>query len=131
MFVDSLISTYGTFIQINLSIKTMQILKSIIRSIGYSCYYNNGLVISTIDNSLSKISVEPLHKGTYYGFTIDGNRRFLLEDFTVTHNTVIALYLACHFKVKTLVIVHKTFLLNQWLERIKQFTNSSIGIIKQ
>lgn len=25
--------------------------------------------------------------GAYYGFTIDGNRRFLLGDFTVTHNT--------------------------------------------
>jgi hypothetical protein len=25
--------------------------------------------------------------GTYYGFTIDGNHRFLLGDFTVTHNT--------------------------------------------
>ena len=32
---------------------------------------------------------------------------------------------------KTLVIVHKTFLLNQWLERIKQFTNASVGIIQQ
>ena len=33
--------------------------------------------------------------------------------------------------MKTLVIVHKTFLLNQWLERIKQFTNASVGIIQQ
>ena len=28
--------------------------------------------------------------GTYYGFEIDGNRRFLLSDCTVTHNTTIA-----------------------------------------
>tara|TARA_B110000977_G_scaffold137458_1_gene174597 strand:+ start:1182 stop:3278 length:2097 start_codon:yes stop_codon:yes gene_type:complete len=131
LFVDKLITKYGTFIQINLSIKTMQILKSIIRSIGYTCYYDNGLVISSVFKTISKISVKSLQCGTYYGFTIDGNKRFLLEDFTVTHNTVIALYLACHFKVKTLVIVHKTFLLNQWLERIKQFTNASVGIIQQ
>jgi len=26
-------------------------------------------------------------KGDYYGFTLDGNNRFLLGDFTVTHNT--------------------------------------------
>jgi superfamily II DNA or RNA helicase len=45
--------------------------------------------------------------------------------------TVIALYLASLFKVKTLVIVHKTFLLNQWKERAEQFTNASIGIIQQ
>jgi superfamily II DNA or RNA helicase len=45
--------------------------------------------------------------------------------------TVLALYLACLFKVKTLVIVHKTFLLNQWKERAEQFTNAKIGIIQQ
>lgn len=45
--------------------------------------------------------------------------------------TVLALYLACLFKVKTLVIVHKTFLLNQWKERAEEFTNANIGIIQQ
>ncbi len=45
--------------------------------------------------------------------------------------TVLSLYLASLFKVKTLVIVHKTFLLNQWKERAEQFTNASIGIIQQ
>lgn len=45
--------------------------------------------------------------------------------------TVLSLYLACQFKVKTLVIVHKTFLLNQWKERAEQFTNANIGIIQQ
>jgi superfamily II DNA or RNA helicase len=45
--------------------------------------------------------------------------------------TVLSLYLACMFKVKTLVIVHKTFLLNQWKERAEQFTDAKIGIIQQ
>ena len=45
--------------------------------------------------------------------------------------TVFSLYLACHYKVKTLVIVHKTFLLNQWKERAEEFTNARIGIIQQ
>jgi len=45
--------------------------------------------------------------------------------------TVLALYLACYYNVKTLIIVHKTFLLNQWIERIKQFTNATSGIIQQ
>ena len=45
--------------------------------------------------------------------------------------TVLAIYLASILKVKTLVIVHKTFLQNQWVERIKQFTNAKIGIIRQ
>ena len=33
------------------------------------------------------IKLEKLEVGDYYGFEIDGNRKFLLEDFTVTHNT--------------------------------------------
>ena len=35
--------------------------------------------------------------------------------------TVLALYLATRLKKKTLVIVHKTFLLNQWKERIIEY----------
>lgn len=35
--------------------------------------------------------------------------------------TVIALNIISKLKVKTLVIVHKSFLLNQWIERIQQF----------
>lgn len=45
--------------------------------------------------------------------------------------TVMALHIACLLKVKTLVIVHKTFLLDQWKERAMQFTNAEIGIIQQ
>lgn len=39
------------------------------------------------------ISVKPVGDGEYFGFEIDGDRLFLLGDFTVTHNTVIAAYL--------------------------------------
>lgn len=43
-------------------------------------------------NSLSYgIELESLGEGDYYGFEIDGNRRFLLKDFTVTHNTSVSL----------------------------------------
>lgn len=34
--------------------------------------------------------VEPAGEGTYVGFTLDGDGRFLLGDFTVTHNSEIA-----------------------------------------
>lgn len=33
--------------------------------------------------------IEPLGEGDYYGFQIDGNKRFCLGDGTVTHNTTI------------------------------------------
>jgi superfamily II DNA or RNA helicase len=45
--------------------------------------------------------------------------------------TFMALYIANHYKVKTLIIVHKTFLLNQWIDRINEFTDARVGIIQQ
>jgi superfamily II DNA or RNA helicase len=45
--------------------------------------------------------------------------------------TVMAIYIAQILKVKTLVIVHKSFLLNQWKERFEQFSDAKIGIIQQ
>jgi superfamily II DNA or RNA helicase len=45
--------------------------------------------------------------------------------------TVLAIKLACELGLKTLIIVHKTFLQNQWCERLEQFTNAKIGIIRQ
>ena len=45
--------------------------------------------------------------------------------------TVLALYIATVLKRKTLVIVHKTFLMNQWKERIQQYIPSAkIGFIQ-
>lgn len=40
------------------------------------------------------ITVTPEGEGDYYGFTLDGDGLFLLEDMTVTHNTSFALMLA-------------------------------------
>ena len=77
------------------------------------------------------IQVEALDEDDYYGFEIDGNRRFLLGDFTVTHNTVMALKIASLVQKKTLIIVHKEFLMNQWIERAQEFVPSAkIGKIQ-
>ena len=40
---------------------------------------------------VSGIEVKNIGKGNYYGFTLDGNNRYLLGDFTVTHNTCSAI----------------------------------------
>jgi superfamily II DNA or RNA helicase len=46
--------------------------------------------------------------------------------------TVMALYILCQLGVKTMIIVHKEFLLNQWKERIEQYIpHATIGMIKQ
>ncbi|GAQ91762.1 hypothetical protein KFL_008480030 [Klebsormidium nitens] len=45
--------------------------------------------------------------------------------------TTVAIAIACHFKVKTLIVVHKTALLDQWVERIQTFApGARIGRIQ-
>ena len=70
---------------------------------------------------LYSIKVTALEEDDYYGFEIDGNRRFVLGDHTVTHNTVMALKIVSLIQKKTLILVHKEFLMNQWIERIEEF----------
>jgi superfamily II DNA or RNA helicase len=55
----------------------------------------------------------------------------LLELYCAWGKTSASLYICCALKKKTLVIVHKEFLLNQWVERIQQFIpNARIGKIQ-
>jgi len=129
------------------------------RSLGFSCYsvkrqhnnnydvyvnntvYTDEIPVLHQDNKIRymnqntdltyEISVKSVGNDEYYGFEIDGNRRFVLGDFTVTHNTVMALYLGAYLKAKMMVLVHKSFLLTQWVDRAKQFTNAKIGILQR
>lgn len=39
------------------------------------------------DVTVTGIKVQYKEKGNYYGFVLDGNHRYILSDFTVTHNT--------------------------------------------
>lgn len=63
--------------------------------------------------------VESIGRGDYYGFEIDGDRRFLLGDFTVTHNTTIFCTIAKEHghdgvqKIPTAIVVHRKELVQQ------------------
>jgi len=79
----------------------------------------------------TRIKVEKREIDNYYGFELDGNRRYLLGDYTVTHNTVLGLKIVEVIKKKTIIFVHKTFLKNQWIERIKQYLpDARIGCVQ-
>ena len=66
---------------------------------------------------------------TYMNSIKDGGG--LLEIPCGRGKTVMALKIASELGLKTLVIVHKTFLADQWIERIKQFIpNARIGRIQ-
>lgn len=59
------------------------------------------------------IKVEPLDVDDYYGFEIDGDRLFMLGDFTVTHNTVIFSSIIAAEKGGTCAIAHRQELVSQ------------------
>lgn len=80
----------------------------------------------TKDHLTTEITVVPKKVDTYYGFEIDGNHRFLLGDFTVTHNTCTAINIATKIKLKTLIITHRIILVNQWKSALKKFCPDSM-----
>ena len=45
--------------------------------------------------------------------------------------TCLGIYIATKLKLKTLVIVHKTFLVDQWKDRIAFFSDAKVGMIQQ
>jgi len=64
--------------------------------------------------------------------TLNKNDATVLSLTTGFGKTVVGLYTVSKIKKKTLIIVHKEFLLNQWIERIKQFLpDARIGRIQQ
>ena len=93
----------------------------IVRSLGFSCYKDSRQLLIIEGNEIediptiisekkanklkdvgnvlnTKITIEELGVDNYYGFTIDGNHRFLLGDFTVTHNTTVAKIIGSIYK---------------------------------
>jgi len=137
-FVDSVgIPKDLTFI-LKLDVHLYNDILFIIRSLGINYdYFNETSLIIPInffelnEYTTYNICVKPIGIDDYYGFEIDKNGLFLLGDFTVTHNTTMSIYMASLLGYKTLVITHKTFLQDQWIARCKQFTKSSVGIIRQ
>lgn len=65
------------------------------------------------NNCTTGINLEPIGEGDYYGFEIDGDRLFLLGDFTVTHNTTMVEAFSCN-KEHTYPRSHITGLNSGW-----------------
>lgn len=147
LYIEEIIRQYGNQ---NIIIDIPELYNDVVRiarSCGYKVILHNNTTISIYDTyDLSyDISVSVLPEDDYYGFEITrvsghevvgdrelsrddlssqdnaGNRRFVLGDFTVTHNTVMGLKIISLLHKKTLILVHKEFLMNQWIERINEF----------
>jgi superfamily II DNA or RNA helicase len=138
-------------IKINVSrlIKThLHVIQDIIyiaRSLGFACYKKNERIcisgpcieeIPTLiprkkadvrkqkkDVLVTGIKVESVGRGDYYGFTLDGNCRYILGDFTVTHNTCTSIAIAEGFKEYINNLNRKVIVLVKNKNILKNFTN--------
>jgi superfamily II DNA or RNA helicase len=78
-------------------------------------------------------SVRPLRLGTYFGFELDGDHQFVLASGTVTHNTILGMFIAYHASERTLVVVPTQEIEAAWredLQRVFGFTEKEIGCIR-
>ena len=82
------------------------------------------------DALITGVTVAGVGEGDYYGFTLDANNRYLLGDFTVTHNTCSAIAAATSGFEKaeyTILWVTRTTLKNDiWKNMFDQVCNESI-----
>jgi hypothetical protein len=76
--------------------------------------------------TVMKFTISPIDDEDYYGFEIDGNRRFVLGDFTVTHNTITSINLACTIGLKTMIVMNRIVLMNQWEKSIKSVCPNAV-----
>lgn len=84
----------------------------------------------TLDNFINTTSIKINHVGkdNYYGWSVDGNKRFLLEDFTVVRNCDQMYCIQCHtaFSWKTLKIETGTIHNPHYFEWIRQRNNGHV-----
>lgn len=80
--------------------------------------------------SYSTFSIEELEEGKYCGFTIDGNHRFVLGNYIVTHNTLMGVYLSSVLGLKTAVLSHVDLVNNQWCQEYQETTNAKVQFVK-
>lgn len=58
--------------------------------------YKNSLYGFKSSNDKTNVKINYIGKGNYYGWAVDGNKRFLLEDFTVVRNCSQMFCTQCH-----------------------------------
>lgn len=72
--------------------------------------------------------------GKYYGFTLEGDGRFLLGDYTVTHNTFMGYAIGAHFKRAIGVLVYNSHMQKNWVESAATafgIAEEDVGIVQE
>jgi hypothetical protein len=77
------------------------------------------------DALVTGISVKYVGEDDYYGFTLDGNCRYIMGDFTVTHNTCTSIAIAEGMKdTKKIIVMLPASLRTNYIEQLKQCGDS-------
>lgn len=88
--------------------------------------FNNDIIINSKKDAMSGNKIKVLYKniGNYFGFTIDGNHRYVLGNFIVTHNTITSISIAEHFRQlnKDIIILSSKSLQNNYKKEITSFS---------
>ena len=82
---------------------------------------------------MTGFTVEYVRDDWVYGFQLDGDHLYLLKDFTVSHNTACSMDIIAKVGKKTLVVVTKEDIRDQWVDAAKKFlglTDKDIGFIQ-
>lgn len=80
------------------------------------------------DVLVTSFKIVPKGVGKYYGFCIDGNKRFVLGSHMVTHNTSMSIYISIILKLKTVVLCHLDIVKSQWPDEYAKFSGGSIKV---
>lgn len=81
-------------------------------------------------------SVIPAGEGSYYGFTVDGDNRYLLDDFTITHNCGKTILFGgvtedcVKMGERVLILAHRAELLTQAADKIGKLTGLGCAVEK-
>jgi len=77
------------------------------------------------DCLVTGIKVKYVNEDEYYGFMIDGNSRYVMGDFTVTHNTAASIGIAEGLKSShKIIVMTPASLKRNYLEEIKKYGDS-------
>lgn len=79
-----------------------------------------------------RFSVAPVGEDDFFGFQLTGDGRYLLEGFTVTHNsgkTEQGIAIACHVYGKCVWLTHRKDLLRQTFDRIYLRTGEKAALV--
>lgn len=77
--------------------------------------------------NLVRFEARRIGEGSYYGFSLSGDHRFLLEDGTLVRNTEVAAAFVKSIPIRWLFLTHRTGLLNQTAERFALRGVTNIG----